>query len=1080
MQVSKATMEPILINHLEQANDGGNSEWKFSFLPDNGKWPASVFRQVLGELQANPDYKEKISMEKLYITPAESENSLVVEGMPHISLYCLNESPLVVPHTVVSKHVKTSKDLPDEFPVNINSSVITATTGSELDYTTWDSIYKHYKIVKEFAYKNTSTNTTFKVLITRQSEDANSLMMKSSGVSAAPMLYEFEMYTDVKIDEKILNNEEERISYIDEKINQVMNNCMIMIQMLTQQKYPLSRKQQYEVAEEYNNLIKPHIEIPRWQKYETKKNAIANASAAAAESDSLVAEDVNAAQISNFHFLAPKPITLEQMHMVEPGPDTYGVQSILKGYAVTDKADGERMLMYINKKGHAYLINNTFDVRFTGLVTQKAELFASVLDGEFISSSQRQTNGGGADADADENAETKNKLDIFAVFDIYFQNGKKTTDLPLITMNPESTIVTRYSLMMDSCRHDYWRENKDIKHQIELRCKAHIPGDGHELLNACKSLLYGARKLPYTIDGLIFTPRDLTVYGYYPGVPVPIPENAKWERVMKWKPAEQNTIDFLIKEIPNSMRTDPVTRKVYKKFKLYTGYNAAQWEPITPLEGVKLRYDKSYAYGKKKMAQVYRAKEFRPFSNAGPGVEIAELEVKDAKGNCICIDDKSVVNSDTIVEFAFDKDTPTITHISRRWIPLRLREDKTRIYQKKNTLSKTANDLSVATSIWRAIHNPVTRSHITGVEIIPASAMPSALEERILGVDDVYYARDVPRNHLLSVHMLDFHNQGIKKMLYTKCQNRDSLIEFACGMAGDLPRWRDSCYRFVMGVDLSRDNIVNPRDGAYARMLKQKYALSAENVKNCNDGIDGRPVYMDTVFLVGDCAKPLHNATASGDDEESIKLLKILYNKPTRNVEPFLNKLVGRASRGFSMASCMFAIHYFFYNEEKLDGFLNNVSNNLKQGGTFICTYMDGQSVDKLLHSTPEIVKRGFAEGRKLNNEIPVWSIIKRYNTFTREDSYGKHVDVFLENTNKLIPEFLVYFDLLVEKAAAHGLELSEDGMFHDTFNEVLARASKLTPNKYSHLEEAVMKMKDDKVQTQFSFLNRWTVFKKV
>ena len=1060
MQVSKAIMEPLLHSHLEQALDG--STWTFKFTPSSGSWSAEVFSHVISTLQSDPNYKEEIISEKLYVTPSESETSLVVEGMPHISLYCLNESPTVVPCTNSSAHVKVSKDLPEEFPLTINSSVITYSDAVTLDYSIWDSVNKHYKIVKEFHY--TFEDTTFKILITRQSVDANSLFMKSSGVSSASMVYEFEMTKQLIIEEKVLNNETAKNNYFTAQIDSIMSNCMTMVQMLTQQRYPLSRKQQYAIAESYNNLVKPHIEVPRWKKYESKSN---DGAAGVAE-----AVDANEKQMASFHFLAPKPITLEQMHMVNPGPDTYGVQSILKGYAVTDKADGERMLMYINKTGYAYLINNTFDVMFTGLITQNAELFESILDGEFITANKRQ------DTKDEENNEVS-KLDMFAVFDIYFQNAKKTTDLPLITL-VSSTATTRYSLMVNACKPEYWKQvNKQIKPQLELRCKKHIAGDGQDLLDTCKDLLYGARNLPYTIDGLIFTPRDLTVFGYYPGIPVPIPENQKWERVMKWKPPEQNTIDFLIKEMPNSMRLDPITRKTYKKYKLYTGYNAAQWEPVSPMEGLRLRYDKQYAYEAKKVNRIYRAKEFRPFSNAAPGVEIAELEVADAKGTCICSEDNMPLTTDTIVEFAFDKDTPKIANISRRWIPLRVREDKTRIYQRKNTLSKTANDLSVATSIWRAIHNPVTRSHITGVVPMHGSAMPSSLEERILGVDDVYYARDVPRNHLLSVHMLDFHNQGIKKMLYMKCQNRDALIEFACGMAGDLPRWRDGCYKFVMGVDLSRDNIVNPRDGAYSRMLKQKFALSAANVKNCNDGVQGKPVFMDTVFVVGDCAKPIHNAVAAGEDTESAKILKLLYNKSTRGIEPYLSKLVGRASRGFSMASCMFAIHYFFYNEEKLDGFLNNVSNNLKQGGTFITTFMDGVSVDKLLHSSPEIIKKGYAEGRKLDDQVPVWSIVKRYDTFIKEDSYGKHVDVFLENTNQLIPEFLVYFDVLVEKAAAHGLVLSEDGMFSDTFNEVLARASKKPASQHDHLESAVFKIKDDTIQTQFSFLNRWAVFKK-
>lgn len=41
----------------------------------------------------------------------------------------------------------------------------------------------------------------------------------------------------------------------------------------------------------------------------------------------------------------------------------------------------------------------------------------------------------------------------------------------------------------------------------------------------------------------------------------------------------------------------------------------------------------------------------------------------------------------------------------------------------------------------------------------------------------------------------------------------------------------------------------------------------------------------------------------------------------------------------------MFAIHYFFETEDKINGFLNNVRTMLKQGGEFVCTFMDGKSV---------------------------------------------------------------------------------------------------------------------------------------
>ena len=288
-------------------------------------------------------------------------------------------------------------------------------------------------------------------------------------------------------------------------------------------------------------------------------------------------------------------------------------------------------------------------------------------------------------------------------------------------------------------------------------------------------------------------------------------------------------------------------------------------------------------------------------------------------------------------------------------------------------------------------------------------------------------------------------------------------------MAGDLPRWRDCGYRFIMGVDISRDNITNPRQGAYARMIKQKQAL-----KLVVDGVE-QIVYPKVIFLVGDCAKKFENGEAAGDDTESKQLFQILYSRTTNTRVPhYMRGYVGIAARGFSLISCMFAIHYFFETEDKLDGFFHNVAHNLKTGGYFITTFMDGVRVNELLTDS----NNGIAEGRKLDGTIPVWALIKRYQTLSETNYYGKTVDVFLENINKMIPEYLVHFPTLVEKAKKYNLEVEDTGMFGDTFNRILGTIDNSRP--LSHAQKAVRALENDPIQTQFSFLNRWVIFKKV
>lgn len=95
------------------------------------------------------------------------------------------------------------------------------------------------------------------------------------------------------------------------------------------------------------------------------------------------------------------------------------------------------------------------------------------------------------------------------------------------------------------------------------------------------------------------------------------------------------------------------------------------------------------------------------------------------------------------------------------------------------------------------------------------------------------------------------------------------------------------------------------------------------------------------------------------------------------------------------------------------------------------------------------------------------------------EEPFKKTVRVFLENTNQLISEFLVHMPLLTQYALAHNLVLDDTGMFSDTFAKLVKDMPK-NPNQYSSLQRAIAELQKDHVQTQFSFLNRWVVFKKV
>jgi len=91
----------------------------------------------------------------------------------------------------------------------------------------------------------------------------------------------------------------------------------------------------------------------------------------------------------------------------------------------------------------------------------------------------------------------------------------------------------------------------------------------------------------------------------------------------------------------------------------------------------------------------------------------------------------------------------------------------------------------------------------------------------ILVSEDIYYNK--PIGKMFTESMKNFHNLYVKKMLITAVSKPgNTLIDFACGKAGDLSKWISAKLSFVFGIDYSLDNLENRKDGACARYLKLK------------------------------------------------------------------------------------------------------------------------------------------------------------------------------------------------------------------------------------------------------------------
>lgn len=329
--------------------------------------------------------------------------------------------------------------------------------------------------------------------------------------------------------------------------------------------------------------------------------------------------------------------------------------------------------------------------------------------------------------------------------------------------------------------------------------------------------------------------------------------------------------------------------------------------------------------------------------------------------------------------------------------------------------------------------------------------------------NNVYYNNQ--KTESLTANLRFFHNYFVKKQLITNLTvPGNTLIDYACGKGGDLNKWIDGKYSFILGIDIFKDNIENKNDGA-----KVRYVGYIKKFKK----------FPKVVFLHGDSSLNIRNGKIF-DDKKSLLIsdaifgnLDSAYNLNYQDRHS-VNGLIGRATNGFDISSCQFAIHYFFKNLKTISGFLQNVADCTKLGGYFIGTTYDGKTIFNKLKN---IEKNGNLTICVENKKI--WSVQKKYN-YTEfssdESSLGYTINVYQETINTYNEEYLVNFRFLVKLMKVYGFELlskkealsrgfpSGSGMFKELY-EINEGRNNLRMNEY---------------EKSISFLNRFFIFKKV
>lgn len=1061
----------------------------------------NVIKQIMssGFLSKNKDGLQILRIYSQFQDPKTGQTKMSniraeVVGTDLISEYCSTnslEKLLLLPSTETNKlkfTQKTStldKDGKFQKPIDFPDMGFRVDFKYEQDYSIkstiaqkiiekWTDNKKKFRFINRVQFYHPDIPIMVDISIVKSSKQVNgnvdfpTYTIQESHVFENPETYEIELELD-----------NSRIG--PEQYNDVMDKLRKMIRIImsglqgTNYPIPLSER---------DDVLQSYLQIIHGEEYKRK-------------------------YVSSGDFIGPSSYTLQLENIVEQ--QNSKVPNIRKDYTVTDKADGDRKMLYVDDKGRIYMIDTNMNVQFTGSITRHEICFNSILDGEHIKYNK-----------------FGQYINLYKSFDLYFINKKSVMENPFY---PKPVSIDETEVPSDSGKkkpnsriellHDFidrlkpvsvlkennvvwkkidkkgnpvWLELKSGKTQKEappqknagcyfrVECKEfYSTTDIVNIFEGCSQIMSKVKdqQYEYNTDGLIFTPAYSSVGSKYAGEPGLL-HKYTWNESFKWKPAEFNTIDFLVETYKENDK-DKV-QYIFQEGANTTGIQQIlQYKTLILRCGVdkkKHMFDNAFNDIIHERLpnptdidneDTYEPRPFEPTDPYDPKACICNIMVKNTGDNenswLMTTETGEYFEDNTIVEFRYD----TSAEPGWNWKPIRVRYDKTQKLLKNQ--KEFGNAYHVANSNWYSIHHPITEEMITTGLNLP---------EFVANDSDVYYTG--PSQDSRTEAMRNFHNLYVKKKLILGVANPDNtLIDYAVGKAGDLSKWRQGRLSMVLGIDLSRDNISGATDNACVRYLKdcQKY----DKVPYC-------------LFLRGDTGQNIRTLDAFPGDKTSKErmIASAVFGKGPKD-STLLGKGVydryGIGEPGFHISSCQFALHYFFENIRKLHQFVRNLAECTRIQGYFISTGYDGDKVFQLLQKKKEDEGVAFFTEDRFGKKKKICEIIKKYHEDGFEEdetSVGYRIHVFQETIQQTSVEYLVNFTYFVRIMENYGFELiTEDeaqqlglphasGMFEELFHSMQNEIGK-NPKKSADYKRAQFMTDAEK---QISFLNRFCVFKKV
>lgn len=666
------------------------------------------------------------------------------------------------------------------------------------------------------------------------------------------------------------------------------------------------------------------------------------------------------------NFIGPRSITLQEEHMV-------GEDSIYDDFCVTEKADGERKMLFTTRNRMYYILSQggKLGVEFTGNTVDE-DVQDCLLDGEHVTKNKNGTS-----------------INSYVAFDIYYYNNKDVRSLPLFTFK----LIAEYNRIraeLEGTKNKKLESQlKDLKENIQQSRNVYMKkfiGKLQNLVNIialkdfmpcnhknCSVILDKIQngEFEYHTDGLIFTPNSYGVGMTRTDKTLHNTERT-WELSFKWKPAEENTIDFLVEfEDKDLVKPGEVMTITYKKVNLSVGFSYAD-----------ITANPSYSifHGFEVTPPTIRTILFKPVDP----LKTAHLSNITSTNGKIYTLKNEIIESGMIVEFRYDMTKPD----HENWIPLRVRWDK--------MVSRRPNAFTTAINNWRTIHHPITEKMLTEpVEIKKSYYIEKDASEERSG-------------------LRKFHNK-VKRELLNIIKENDLVIDFAIGLGGDLFKFKKAS--FVLGIDIDEANIMGNKDGVCKRYLNMWKE---------------RKLKTRGLFVQGNSSFAIKNGEGIIREYDKAVVRSVFGLDPKRAIAKGVDHHYGVAKNGFNVSSMQFAVHYMFKNITTLTQFIQNVADCTAINGYFVGTCYDGQTVFEKLKGVPYIE---FTSNEKPLCKITKG--YKHETAYMNETCLGYSISVLQHEIGVEHEEWLVFFPYFEAIMNDYGFTVVEIKKFETLYGEM-------------------------------------------